>query len=238
MNISVEERIKQIMVNMERCRWLPIKTDKEYVLVNIPAFSLQVMSEDSLIFECEAIVGKETNKTAIFKGLMKHIVFNPYWNIPDQIAEKEIIPAIARNKDYLKENHMEWYEGRLRQVPGPDNALGAIKFVFPNPFDIFLHDTPAKGLFKEQKRAFSHGCIRISAPLQLAAYLLSGQKGWSSQKMNEILSRSKEYYVKLEREVPVYILYLTAFVDPEGKLNFREDIYQKDASLARMLIKN
>jgi murein L,D-transpeptidase YcbB/YkuD len=238
MNISVEERIKQIMVNMERCRWLPIKTDKEYVLVNIPAFSLQVMSEDSLVFECEAIVGKETNKTAIFKGLMKHIVFNPYWNIPDQIAEKEIIPAIARNKDYLKENHMEWYEGRLRQVPGPDNALGAIKFVFPNPFDIFLHDTPAKGLFKEQKRAFSHGCIRISAPLQLAAYLLSGQKGWSSQKMNEILSRSKEYYVKLEREVPVYILYLTAFVDPEGKLNFREDIYQKDASLARMLIKN
>ncbi|MFM1969848.1 MAG: hypothetical protein RL152_1225 [Bacteroidota bacterium] len=238
MNISVDERIKQVMVNMERCRWLPIKTDKDYVLVNIPAFSLAVMNGDSLVFACEAIVGKETNKTAIFKGMMKYIVFNPYWNIPDQIAEKEIIPAISKNKDYLKENHMEWYDGRLRQVPGPDNALGAIKFVFPNPFDIYLHDTPAKGLFKEQKRAFSHGCIRISAPHQLAVYLLRGQPGWSPQKMDEILSKGKEHYVKLEREIPVYILYLTAFVGFDGNLNFRDDIYQKDISLGRMLIKN
>jgi murein L,D-transpeptidase YcbB/YkuD len=170
--------------------------------------------------------------------MMKYIVFNPYWNIPDQIAEKEIIPAISKNKDYLKENHMEWYDGRLRQVPGPDNALGAIKFVFPNPFDIYLHDTPAKGLFKEQKRAFSHGCIRISAPHQLAVYLLRGQPGWSPQKMDEILSKGKEHYVKLEREIPVYILYLTAFVGFDGNLNFRDDIYQKDISLGRMLIKN
>jgi murein L,D-transpeptidase YcbB/YkuD len=238
MNISIEERIKQVMVNMERCRWLPIKMDKDYILVNIPAYSLQVMNGDSLVLECEAIVGKETNKTAIFKGMMKYIVFNPFWNIPDQIVEKEIMPAVFRNKDYLKENHMEWHGGRLRQTPGPDNALGAIKFVFPNPFDIYLHDTPVKGLFKEQKRAFSHGCIRISAPYQLATYLLRSQAGWTSQKMDEILSRSKEYYVKLDEGVPVYILYLTSFIDVDGKLNFREDIYQKDAALARLLIKN
>lgn len=238
MNIYLEERIKQVMINMERCRWLPVKTEKDYLLVNIPAFSLQVMNGDSLVFECEAIVGKETNKTAIFKGMMKYIVFNPYWNIPDQIAEKEILPAISKNKDYLKENHMEWYDGRLRQVPGPDNALGAIKFVFPNPFDIYLHDTPTKGLFKEQKRAFSHGCIRISAPYQLATYLLRDQRGWSNQKMDEILLKGKEHYVKLDKVIPVYILYLTAFVDFDGKLNFRDDIYKKDDALVRMLMKN
>jgi len=170
--------------------------------------------------------------------MMKYIVFNPYWNIPDKIAEKEIIPAISRNKDYLKENHMEWHDGRLRQLPGPDNALGEIKFVFPNPFDIYLHDTPAKGLFKEQKRAFSHGCIRISSPHQLAAYLLREKTDWSFQKMDEILSKGKEHYVKLDKEIPVYILYLTTFVGFNGELNFREDIYQKDGALARVMFKN
>lgn len=238
LNVTVDDRIKQVMINMERCRWLPINSEKNYVMVNIPAFHLQVMQEDSLIFSCEAIVGKETNKTAIFKGMMKYIVFNPYWNIPDQILKKEIIPAIAKQKDYLQENHMEWVDGRLRQLPGPDNALGEIKFMFPNPFDIYLHDTPAKGLFKEQKRAFSHGCIRISSPHQLADYLLRDQSGWSPEKIDEILSTKKENYVKLEKEVPIYILYLTAFVDFEGKLNFREDLYQKDQALARMMIKN
>lgn len=238
LNISVDDRIKQVLINMERCRWLPITAEKNYIVVNIPAFQLQVMQADSLIFSCEAIVGKETNKTAIFKGMMKYVVFNPYWNIPDKILEKEIIPAIAKNKDYLKENHMEWVDGRLRQIPGLDNALGAIKFLFPNPFDIYLHDTPAKGLFKEQKRAFSHGCIRISAPYQLAEYLLGNQPGWSSGKMDKILSTQKETFVKLEKEVPVYIIYLTAFVDVGGKLNFRDDLYQKDQALARLLIKN
>jgi len=170
--------------------------------------------------------------------MMKYIVFNPYWNIPDKIVEKEIIPEIAKNKDYLRNNHMEWADGRLRQLPGLDNALGAIKFVFPNPYDIYLHDTPAKGLFKEQKRAFSHGCIRISAPYQLAAYLLREQAGWSTAQMDDILSTKKENYIKLEKEVPVYILYLTAFVDFEGKLNFRDDIYHKDQALTRLLIKN
>ncbi|MEN9952743.1 MAG: hypothetical protein RLZZ520_1011 [Bacteroidota bacterium] len=238
LNISVEARIEQVMINMERCRWLPLSSDKNYVVVNIPAFLLQVMQGDSLIFSCEAIVGKETNKTAIFKGMMKYIVFNPYWNIPDQILKKEILPAIANQKDYLQVNHMEWVDGRLRQLPGPDNALGTIKFIFPNPFDIYLHDTPAKGLFREQRRAFSHGCIRISASYQLASYLLREQPGWSTEKMDEILSTKKENYVKLEKEVPVYILYLTAFVDINGKLNYREDIYQKDDALARLLIKN
>lgn len=238
MNIPVEDRIIQILINMERCRWLPIAHEGDYLLINIPAFSLQVMHQDSIVFKCDAIVGKETNKTAIFKGMMKYIVLNPYWNIPTQIVEKEIVPKLAKNKDYIKDNHMEWFNGRLRQRPGPDNALGAIKFLFPNPFDIYLHDTPAKGLFKEQKRAFSHGCIRISAPHQLASYLLREQKQWSKEKMDKLLAKKDEYFITLDKEIPVYILYLTSFVDNQGNLNFREDLYNKDQSLRRMLLKN
>ncbi|MBP7931315.1 MAG: L,D-transpeptidase family protein, partial [Chitinophagaceae bacterium] len=128
LNISTEDRIKQIIVNLERCRWLPNETDGDYLVVNIPAYNLTVMHADSLIFSCGVIVGKETNKTAIFKGYMENIVFNPYWNVPDKILEKEILPLVAKNKNYLADNHMEWYDGRLRQKPGEDNALGEIKF--------------------------------------------------------------------------------------------------------------
>lgn len=238
MNIPVEDRIRQIIINMERCRWLPNETVGDYLMVNIPSFNLLVMHGDSLVFKCEAIVGKETNRTAIFKGMMKYVVFNPYWNVPDKILEKEILPALSSQQDYLKLNHMEWHEGRLRQLPGKDNALGAIKFIFPNPFDIYLHDTPSKGLFREKKRAFSHGCIRISAPHRLAQYLLREQKGWELEKIDRVIATEKEHYVKLEKEIPVYILYLTAFVDFRGNLNFRDDLYQKDPALMKMLFKN
>lgn len=238
MNVPVEDRIRQVIINMERCRWLPNETVGDYLMVNIPSFNLLVMHGDSLVFRCEAIVGKETNRTAIFKGMMKYIVFNPYWNVPDNILEKEILPALSKQKDYLNLNHMEWHEGRLRQMPGPDNALGAIKFVFPNPFDIYLHDTPSKGLFKEKKRAFSHGCIRISAPHRLASYLLREQTSWEKGKIDQVIAAQKEHYVKLDKEVPVYILYLTSYVDFHGNLNFREDLYQKDQALMQMMFKN
>ncbi len=238
LNISTEERIKQIIVNLERCRWLPNETDGDYLVVNIPAYNLTVMHGDSLIFSCGAIVGKETNRTAIFKGQLEYVVFNPYWNIPDKILKKEILPMIAKNKNYLADNHMEWYDGRLRQRPGVDNALGEIKFLFPNPFDIYLHDTPAKGLFQEERRAFSHGCIRIAEPHRLALYLLRDKEGWSSEEMERILDLKTERFVKLDKQVPVYVVYLTAFVDFNGNLNFREDIYNRDQSLLGMLLKN
>jgi murein L,D-transpeptidase YcbB/YkuD len=237
MNISTEERIKQIIVNLERCRWLPNETDGDYLVVNIPAYSLTVMHGDSMIFSCGAIVGKETNRTAIFKGQLNYVVLNPYWNVPDKILQKEILPIVAKNKNYLAENHMEWYDGRLRQRPGMDNALGEIKFLFPNPFDIYLHDTPAKGLFQEERRAFSHGCIRIAEPRRLALYLLRDKKGWSSEEMERILDLKKERFIKMDKQVPVYVLYLTAFVDFNGNLNFREDIYNRDQSLLGMLLK-
>lgn len=238
LNISTEDRIKQIIVNLERCRWLPNETDGDYLVVNIPAYDLTVMHGDSLIFSCGVIVGKETNKTAIFKGYMENIVFNPYWNVPDKILEKEILPLVAKNKNYLADNHMEWYDGRLRQKPGEDNALGEIKFLFPNPFDIYLHDTPAKGLFQEERRAFSHGCIRIAEPYRLALYLLRDKKGWSSEEMDRVLALKSERYIKMDKKVPVYVVYLTAFVDFNGNINFREDIYNRDQSLLGMLLKN
>ncbi len=238
LNVSIDDRIKQIIVNLERCRWLPNETDGDYLVVNIPAYNLTVMHGDSLIFSCGAIVGKETNKTAIFKGQMSQVVFNPYWNVPDKIVEKEIMPMVAKNENYLIENHMEWHDGRLRQRPGADNALGEIKFLFPNPFGIYLHDTPAKGLFKQEKRTFSHGCIRIAEPHRLALYLLRDKKGWSAEEMDRILAGGMERYVQLDKQVPVYVVYFTAFVDFNGNLHFRDDIYGRDHALLGMLLKN
>ena len=238
LNVSVEERIKQIIVNMERCRWLPNEDKEDYLVVNIPAFNLSVMHGDSLVFSCEAIVGKEINKTVIFKGQLKYVVFNPYWNVPDGILKKEILPQLNRDKNYLTKNNMEWYRGQLRQRPGSDNPLGEIKFVFPNPFDIYLHDTPSKSLFGEEKRAFSHGCIRISAPFELALYLLRNKQDWETEKISAVIEGNTERYVQLDSSVPIYIVYFTAFVDFQGNLNFRNDIYGRDQPLLKMLLKN
>ena len=148
------------------------------------------------------------------------------------------MPMVAKNENYLIENHMEWHDGRLRQRPGADNALGEIKFLFPNPFGIYLHDTPAKGLFKQEKRTFSHGCIRIAEPHRLALYLLRDKKGWSAEEMDRILAGGMERYVQLDKQVPVYVVYFTAFVDFNGNLHFRDDIYGRDHALLGMLLKN
>ncbi|MEY4702775.1 MAG: hypothetical protein RIR96_672, partial [Bacteroidota bacterium] len=177
MNVPVGTRLEQIIVNMERCRWLPRTSHDTYLMVNIPAFKVNVYEADSLLFSLNAIVGKETNKTAIFKGYLNQIVFSPYWNVPQSILTKEIMPILHRDPGYLERNHMEWHNGKLRQKPGPDNALGGVKFIFPNPFNIYLHDTPAKGLFEKEKRTFSHGCIRISEPARLAEHLLKTESG-------------------------------------------------------------
>lgn len=238
MRITVRERIEQVMVNMERCRWLPATKKSTYIMVNVPDYRLNVIKNDTVLFTMPAIVGKETNKTAIFKGEINEIVFNPYWNIPKSIAEKEIIPLLRKYPAFLEQNNMEWYGGQLRQRPGADNALGKIKFLFPNPFNIYLHDTPGKYLFDRERRSFSHGCIRIGDPVKLASYLLSFEKNWNEERISVELSEKKEHSVHLTKPFPVYIVYLTAFVDAEGKLNFREDLYNRDSSLAEMLLKN
>ena len=235
MSAPLSKRMEQIMVNMERCRWLPNETSSKYLAVNIPQFQLLAFRGNSVDWTCNVVVGSTTNKTVIFKGDMKYVVFSPYWNVPQSIINKEILPAMKRNKNYLEKHDMEWNNGKVRQKPGPRNSLGLVKFLFPNSFNIYLHDTPSKSLFKEDKRAFSHGCIRVSEPRKLAAFLLEDYPEWNPSKINEAMNSGKEQYVTLKETVPVYIVYLTAFVDSRGKLNFREDIYHRDNLLKDMI---
>ena len=236
MNIPVMERITQIMINMERCRWLPNQTQQSYLLVNIPQFQLYVYHKDSLAFSCKVVVGKETNRTAIFKGDMKQVIFSPYWNVPPTIFRKEVMPAIKKNSNYLEENHMEWSGNSIRQLPGPWNALGGVKFVFPNGYDIYLHDTPSKSLFNQPSRTFSHGCIRISEPKKLAMFLLRDQPQWTSEAIDSAMVSRIEKFVTLRKPVPVYVVYFTAFVDADGRLNFRKDVYSRDVQLKKMIL--
>jgi hypothetical protein len=236
MNIPVMERITQIMINMERCRWLSNQTQQSYLLVNIPQFQLYVYNKDSLAFSCKVVVGKETNRTAIFKGDMKQVIFSPYWNVPPNILRKEVLPAIKKNSNYLEENQMEWNGNSVRQLPGPWNALGGVKFVFPNGYDIYLHDTPSKSLFNQSTRTFSHGCIRISEPKKLAMFLLGDQPQWTSEAIDSAMSSRIEKFVTLRKPVPVYVVYFTAFVDADGSLNFRKDVYSRDVQLKKMIL--
>lgn len=228
LNVSVQERIIQLKLNIERCLQLPEDFGEKYILVNIPSFELIAMKKNRAIFKCKIIIGKESHKTAIFNGTMLHVVFAPYWNIPLTIMQKEILPAIAKHPEYLMENYMEWFDGKIRQRPGPWNALGGVKFIFPNPYNMYIHDTPVKTLFNESSRAFSHGCIRIEEPVKMALFLLEEQKEWNLEKINASMNAERETVVILKVKTEVFILYFTAFIDEDGKLNFRRDIYNRD----------
>jgi murein L,D-transpeptidase YcbB/YkuD len=183
------------------------------------------------------VVGKSQNKTVIFSGGMKYIVFSPYWNIPTSILQKETLPAIKRSKNYLAKHNMEWNGGNVRQKPGPNNSLGLVKFLFPNSHSIYLHDTPSKSLFNEDNRAFSHGCIRLAEPQKLALYLLRNQPEWTPEKVSAAMNLGKEQYVPLKSSMPVIITYFTSWVDKVGKLNFRNDVYGRDKRLANIILK-
>jgi len=231
LSAPLETRIRQIIVNMERARWITNEPAADYLLVNIPQFKLSVFENNQLNWDCDVVVGKEVHKTVIFQGDLKYVVFSPYWNIPPGILKNETLPAIKRDPNYLKRNNMEWNGGKVRQKPGPNNSLGLVKFLFPNSYNIYLHDTPSKPLFKEEKRAFSHGCIRVSEPRRLALYLLRNDSSWNEQKVDAAMKSGKEKYVTLKKTVPVSIVYFTAWVDEKGKLNFRDDVYKRDARL-------
>ena len=241
LNVPVVQRIKQILINMDRARWLPQQQDGNLIMVNIPAFTLHVMDGKDEVFNMDVVVGKEGHNTRIFTGNLSQVVFNPSWNVPESIVEKEILPEIEEDPDYLVKEDMEIIgeteDGlpEIRQKPGPKNALGKIKFIFPNSFNIYFHDTPAKSLFKKNKRAFSHGCIRLSKPVQLAEYLLHDQNGWDLSKIQGAMKSDEEKFVKLKNPVPVLIAYNTAWVDENGILNFREDIYDHDRDLSKKM---
>lgn len=244
MNVSAVERIQQILINMDRMRWMPQRPDGNMIMVNIPEFVLHVWEGNQKAFDMDVVVGKEGHNTMMFTGNLNQVVFSPYWNVPPSIVKKEILPAIDKNPNYLEKENMEitgtGEEGLpdIRQRPGPKNSLGKVKFLFPNSFNIYFHDTPAKDLFNRSKRAFSHGCIRLSDPEKMANYLLRNDPSWTPEKIAEAMDAGKEKFVKLKDPVPVFITYYTAWVDEYGKMNFREDIYDHDAKLKAKMFPN
>uniref|UniRef100_F4C4W8 ErfK/YbiS/YcfS/YnhG family protein n=1 Tax=Sphingobacterium sp. (strain 21) TaxID=743722 RepID=F4C4W8_SPHS2 len=241
LNVLPAARLKQIAVNMERSRWLPVSLKTDYLAVNIPEFKLHVYHADSLLWSCNVVVGKAMHKTVIFHGDVKYVVFSPYWNVPPSIVKNEILPGMRRDRNYIAKHNME-ITGKsgglpnVRQKPGPKNSLGLVKFLFPNSYNIYLHDSPAKSLYNESSRAFSHGCIRVSEPEKLANFLLRSDSTWNKESIYKAMHAGKEKYVTLKKTVPVFIAYFTAFIDREGKINFRKDIYDRDDRLAKMLL--
>jgi murein L,D-transpeptidase YcbB/YkuD len=236
--VSLDQRIKTIIVNMERCRWLSrdFADVPEYISVNIPSFYLNYIRDGKVVLESNVIVGEEANKTVVFSGRMSYLVFSPYWNVPESIVEKEIRPELEKDASYLEKQNMEWYEeNRLRQRPGDDNSLGLIKFMFPNQNNIYLHDTPTKSLFKKEDRALSHGCVRVQKARELAVKILEGDKNWTPAKIDAAMHSGEEKDYVLKRKIPVYIAYFTAVADTDGNVKFYDDVYKRDNKLARVL---
>jgi L,D-transpeptidase YcbB len=242
MNVPVEKRIEQILVNMERMRWLPARPGGNFILANIPEFKLHVFEDSAKAFDMDIVVGKEGTGTVIFTDSLKYLVFSPYWNVPRSIVENEIVPGMEKNDNYLDDHNMEitGYSNGLpivRQKPGGNNSLGLVKFIFPNNYNIYFHDTPAKSLFENENRAFSHGCIRLKDAEQMANYLLRNQPEWTPGKIDEAMNSGNEKWINLKQPLPVFITYFTAWTDSEGLLNFRKDIYNHDQEIASRLFR-
>ena len=243
LNVPPSKRIEQILVNLERLRWMPEMNEKtNYIIVNIPEYKMYVFDSGKLQFDMNVVVGASATGTVIFTGNLKYVVFSPYWNIPESIVKKEILPGMTRNNDYLAEHNMEVYGSpnkdtpSIRQLPGPWNALGKVKFLFPNNFDIYFHDTNNPNAFNASNRNLSHGCIRLSKPKEFAMYLLSyDTTTYSSHNIDSLMNLDEEKWVTLKKPVPVTISYYTAFVDAKGRLNFRNDIYKHDSAMAAKL---
>jgi murein L,D-transpeptidase YcbB/YkuD len=260
MNVPLQERIKQILINMERFRWIENADTGRHILINIPRFTLYAYRNDTLDWQCKVVVGTTQNKTTIFNGNIRYIVLNPYWNVPNSILFNEVLPAYRKDKNYFKKHQMEiigpgnkivspedvnWnkynqsnFPYMVRQLPGNDNPLGAVKFLFPNSYNIYLHDSPAKQYFDKNKRTFSHGCIRVSEPMVLMQWLLLHEKNITPDKVKKIKESGKETYITLQKSIPVMIAYFTAWVDEAGKLQFADDVYGHDKVMKQIMFKD
>ncbi len=235
MNVPATKRLMEILVNMDRMRWMPQKPTGHLIVVNIPEFILHVYDGKAKVFDMVVVVGRVGNNTMMFNGDLNQVVFSPYWNVPASIIKNEIQPAMARDPGYLARKNMEQIGGNIRQKPGPGNALGKVKFIFPNSFNMYFHDTPSKSLFGQDKRAFSHGCIRLSEPQKMAEWLLRNDPQWPTEKIVSAMNQTTEKSVKLKDPIPVFIIYYTAWVDEEGQVNFRDDVYKHDSELMRKM---
>ncbi|MBU4260480.1 MAG: L,D-transpeptidase family protein [Proteobacteria bacterium] len=259
LNVSPAKRVRQIEINLERLRWSFRNPGKRYLLVNIANFALDVVEEGTTVLTMPVVVGKPFWNTPVFSRKMRYLVLNPPWNIPRTIAVEEILPKVRKDRHYLLKNNIrvlqygniiedkklqaiawsrlniDYFPYQLRQDPGPLNPLGSIKFIFPNQFDVYLHDSPHKGLFQRNVRALSHGCIRIEKPVELAVYLLRDSKKWTREQILAAITEGKEQTVNLPQPVPVHLIYLTAWVDDNNILQFRDDIYGRDVMLDESL---
>jgi len=236
LNVPAAYRLGQIAANLERDRWLPRSLGQRYILVNVPAFQLTAYDSGRKTLEMKVIVGQEyeDKATPVFADSMETVVFRPYWNITPDIQAKETEPKIAADPSYMAQNNLEYYKDggvtRIRQKPGPENSLGLVKFLFPNDFNIYLHDTPQKELFDKDVRAFSHGCIRVEKPVELASWVL----GWDQSKVQQYEQGKDNNAVKVPRKIPVYIEYATAYVK-DGQLYFGNDLYHRDDELVKAI---
>ncbi|MGH7444527.1 MAG: L,D-transpeptidase family protein, partial [Longimicrobiales bacterium] len=248
LNVPATDRVQQILLNMDQWRWLPRELGERYILVNVAGFELEYVKNDSVALAMNVVVGQEGWETPIFTDTMEHLVVNPYWNVPASIEREEVIPAIQRDAGYLARNNMEAVVGNrvvgasgldygnleqysFRQRPGTDNALGQVKFLFPNKNNIYLHDTPADQLFSAHSRAFSHGCIRLEKPLDLARMLLDDVTERPSDQLDDLISRKSEQWVPVTAPLPVYILYFTAWAGRDATMRFYPDVYERDRRL-------
>ena len=252
MNVSVEDRIDQMRVNLERARWVLHEIKGELVVVNVAGFEVSYFRDEEPIWTSKVIVGRPYRETPIFKSLITYVVFNPTWTIPPTILVKDKLPVIKRDPGYLKRNNIRVIDSRgrevdpysvnwsqygagrmppyqLRQDPGEDNALGLVKIMFPNPHMVYLHDTPTKSLFDKDERTFSSGCIRVEKAFELAELVLNDPGQWNQQTMAEVVATKKMRTVNLGRPVPVLILYWTAQPRSDGQVIFRNDVYGRDA---------
>jgi murein L,D-transpeptidase YcbB/YkuD len=256
LNVTVEDRIEQIKLNMERWRWLPQTLGERYILVNTANFELDIIENGQTITSTRAIVGKKKRPTPVLSQKITYLELNPYWNIPHHIALNDILPSIKKDPNYLTDKCIRIFENweddakeidpesidwnaitkksfayRLRQDPANTNALGRVKFIFPNEFSIYLHDTPTRELFNKTIRTFSSGCIRIERPIKLAAYLLTNNLKWTFEKLTKAVNSKKTKAILLSDPINIHILYWTAWVDKNGVVNFRDDIYGRDRQL-------
>jgi L,D-transpeptidase YcbB len=258
--VPAAERLKQIRTNLERWRWITQDLGDRYILVNVADFKVEVVEAGREVLAMPAIVGRAYRQTPEFSGRMSYIEINPAWNVPPKLAREDILPNVRKNPDYLKEKGIrvfsDWREGapeidpaaidwsrvepenlsyKFRQDPGPENSLGRISFMFPNKFDVYLHDTPERGLFSRAVRDFSSGCIRVEKPLELAEYVLRDDPEWTREKILAAIDSRETRVVNLRNPLGIHLLYWTAWLADDGRVQFREDIYLRDAALYRAL---
>ena len=259
LNTTLEERLDIIRINMERCRWINNDLPQEFVLVNIADYHLYIFKDRQIDYECRVVVGKEFHETPVFTSDIKYAVFNPTWTVPYSIATKEMLPKLKKDPNYLQNRNMTLLRGNevvnpstvdfsqhsqksfpytIRQEPGPNNALGLVKFIFPNKYSVYLHDTPSKSYFEKSDRAFSHGCVRVKDPLILAEQLL-GDKGYDSEKIAAVIKTKKLQNVNLSKPMPVMIMYWTCYENKiDGRIYFYRDVYGRDKKILSELNKS